>query len=529
MELLTGEQMRRVDARTIEGRGIRGLTLMENAGRGVASALIEEIPRLAERRVVVVCGKGNNGGDGLVAARHLARLGIAPLVLLVTGEAELHGDAETNLARAKSAGVAIEEVQDAAAWSRAKAGIDRESVVLDALLGTGATGGARGAIARVIEDLNRSGATVIALDLPSGIDADTGGVPGPAVLAHRTYTLCRPKVGLVVEPGASHAGTFRVIDIGIPDEDVAAERPDLEWQDADAAGRLLPPRPPSAHKGLMGHLLVVAGSRGKSGAAILVSGAALRAGVGLVTVATSRSAQAQVAAGYAEAMTEPLAETSRGGIAAKAAPAAVRLAAARSALALGPGLGDEPGTRAFARSVVKGVGIPCVLDADGLNAFAPPGRAALRAGRAPLVLTPHPGEASRLLGVGTKEIGADRLGAARRLAARTGATVVLKGRYTVVADPSGRAAVNASGNPGMATAGSGDALTGVIGALLARGLAGFDAARLGTYLHGDAGDRAAGRLGEDGMIAGDLVLELPAAWKGLRARRPGVERWTRGV
>jgi NAD(P)H-hydrate epimerase len=528
MEILTGEQMRRVDARTIEGRGIRGLTLMENAGRGVASALFEEIPRLAQRRVVIVCGKGNNGGDGLAAARRLARLGVSPLVLLVARSAGLRGDARTCLTRARSAGVAIQEVEDASAWSRARASIDRECVVLDALLGTGASGGARGAIARVIEDLNRSGATVAALDVPSGIDADTGHVPGPAVLAHRTYTLCRPKVGLVVEPGASHAGTLRVIDIGIPDEDVAAERAELEWLDAAAAARLLPPRPPTAHKGMMGHLLVVAGSHGKSGAAILVAGAALRAGVGLVTVATSRSALALVAAGYAEAMTEPLAETSRGAVSAAAEAAALRLVAARSALALGPGLGAEPGTRAFIRSLVRRARVPCVLDADGLNAFATPRRTALRAGRTPLVLTPHPGEASRLLGVGTKEIGADRLGAARRLAARTGATVVLKGRYSIVADPSGRAAVNASGNPGMATAGSGDALTGVIGALLARELPGFDAARLGTYLHGDAGDRAAGRLGEDGMIAGDLVFELPAAWKGLRARRQGGERWTRG-
>ena len=516
MEILTGEQMRKVDARTIEGRG-------------VAAALMEEIPRLARRRVVVLCGKGNNGGDGLVAARHLVQLGVPARVLLVAPAKELRGDPRAVLARARRAGVTIEEVVDDARWSRALAGIERDTVVLDALLGTGVTGGARGDIARVIDDVNRTGATVCALDLPSGVDADTGRVLGPAVLAHRTYTLCRPKVGLVVEPGASHTGGFRVIDIGIPDDDVAAEGAELEWMEAGAASRLAPPRPPAAHKGTMGHLLVVAGSRGKSGAAILVAGAALRAGAGLVTVATSRSAAGLVAGGHPEVMTEPLAETRGGAPSAAARSTAMRLAGARSALALGPGLGTERGTRELVRSLVRRTRVPCVVDADGLNAVAPLARTALRPGAAPLVLTPHPGEASRLLGIAVTAIGDDRLGAARRLAERSGATVVLKGRYSVVAEPSGRASINSSGNPGMATAGSGDALTGVIGALLARGLTGFDAARLGTYLHGDAGDRAADRLGEDGMIAGDLVLELPAAWRGLRARRLGVERWTRGV
>jgi ADP-dependent NAD(P)H-hydrate dehydratase / NAD(P)H-hydrate epimerase len=530
MEIVTGEQMRRIDARTIEGRGVPGTALMENAGRGVAEALVREIPGLARRPVVVVCGKGNNGGDGLVAARHLLRLGVAARVVFLSSAGALRGDPAANLARAREAGVPIEEAIDEKAW-RAAAPIPRRAVVVDAILGTGVRGAARGLTARVIEDVNASGATVVAIDVPSGIDADDGGVPGPAIFAHRTLTLCRPKLGLVLEPAASHAGPFAVIDIGIPDDDVAAEASLLAWTDADAAAALLPPRPASAHKGTMGHLLAVAGSRGKSGAAALLARAALRSGVGLVTVATARSAQPIVAAAEAEVMTEPLLETRSGAIATGALPVLRRLLAARSALAIGPGLGTEATTRALVRALAKGPGVPCVLDADGLNAFAHDGRArpALRAGAFPLVLTPHPGEAARLLGTTARDVQADRLGSASTLASATGAVVVLKGPRTIVVAPSGRAAFNATGNPGMATGGTGDVLTGVVGALLARGMEGFDAARLGTYLHGGAGDRAADRLGEDGMIAGDLVEELPGAWRTLHARRTGGNGWTHGA
>ena len=527
MEIVTGEQMRRIDARTIEGRGVPGAVLMENAGRGVAEAMAREIPGLARRPVVVLCGKGNNGGDGLVAARHLLRLGVPSRVVLLASGGTLSGDPAANLERARAAGVSVEEAPDEKTW-RAATPLPGRAVVVDAILGTGVRGATRGLAACVIEDVNSSGATVVAIDVPSGIDADDGAVPGPAILAHRTLTLCRPKLGLVLEPAASHAGPFAVIDIGIADEDVATESSILFWTDEGAAAALLPPRPASAHKGTMGHLLAVAGSRGKSGAAALLARAALRSGVGLVTVATARSAQPIVAAAQAEVMTEPLLETRTGAIATGALPVLRRLLAARSALAIGPGLGTEATTRGLVRALAKAPGLPCVLDADGLNAFAHDGRAraTLRAGKFPLVLTPHPGEAGRLLGMTAKDVQADRLGSASRLAAETGAVVVLKGPRTIVVAPSGRTAFNSTGNPGMATGGTGDILTGVIGALLARGMDGFDAARLGTYVHGGAGDRAADRLGEDGMIAGDLVEELPGAWLSLLARRTGGNGWT---
>ena len=520
--------MRRVDARAIGEHRIPGLVLMEAAGRGVAEALAEEIPNLVSRPIVVFCGKGNNGGDGLVAARNLRRLGAPVRVLLLARGADLVGDAAASLARAREEGVAIEEIGDEGAWSRTALDLDANTVVLDALLGTGVSGGARGSVARAIDAINASPATVVAIDLPSGADADSGRLAGPTVRAHRTLTLCRPKPCLVLEPAAAHAGPWRVLDIGIPNEAVAAEAVGLEWLDAGSAARLMPLRPRDAHKGTMGHLLAVAGSPGKSGAAVLLARAALRSGVGLVTVATSRSVQPIVASAQPELMTFPLTESRSGALGRAAASQALDLLASRDALALGPGLGTEGGTRAAVLALIAGRAVPAVLDADGLNAFDPESRprSALRAGIHPLVLTPHPGEAARLLGTSAADVQSARGDSALRLARETAAIVVLKGRTTIVAHPDGRASWNASGNPGMATAGSGDALTGVIGALLARGLSGFDAARLGTYVHGAAGDFVAARSGEDGLIAGDLIDALPGVWRDLVAIREGAERWT---
>jgi ADP-dependent NAD(P)H-hydrate dehydratase / NAD(P)H-hydrate epimerase len=507
VEILTGEQMRRVDARAIAGAGIPSLTLMEHAGRGVALRLVEEVLSGGPLPLLVLCGKGNNGGDGLVAARHLARLGHRPRTILLAAARALSAEAWAQLARAREAGLTIEEVEDGTAWERVRGSVDARTVVVDALLGTGVRRAVDGLFARVIEDVNASGATVVAIDLPSGIDADTGAAPGPCMLAHRTYTLCRPKLGLVVEPGASHAGPFEVVDIGIPDEAVREERSDLAWFDGDEARRLRPPRPASAHKGSMGHLLGVAGSPGKSGAAILLARAALRSGVGLVTIATAKSVQPIVAAAQAEVMTEPLGQRPTGEVR--------KLLAARDALAIGPGLGTSREARAAVRAIVAKLGKPAVVDADGLNAFepAPRRRLELKAGAAPLVLTPHPGEAARLLRISSAAVQADRLRSARALAAATGAVVVLKGRLSLVASPKGAVSFNSTGNPGMATAGTGDALTGVVGALLARGLPAFDAARLATYVHGGAGDRAVERVGAEGMIAGDLIDALPLAWR----------------
>jgi NAD(P)H-hydrate epimerase len=521
MEVVTGEQMRRIDRHAIEDAGIPSLQLMEAAGRGVAQALLEDYPDAASRGVVVLCGKGNNGGDGLVASRYLARAGVTPRVLLLARAADLQGDAAHNYRAAGKYGLEVREVPDEGAWATAQLVLAETAIVLDAILGTGATGGARDLARAVIRDLNRRRCSVVAVDLPSGIDADRAEVEGSALRAERTYTLCRPKLALVLDPGAVYAGAVRVIPIGIPDEVVRRVPTELEWIERTTAASLLPRRAAASHKGDYGHLLAVAGSRDRSGAAVLLARGALRSGAGLVTVATPASAQSRIAAQQAEVMTAPLAETVDGTLASAAVEAVLELASRRTALALGPGLGTDSQTRDAVRGIVGGCRVPLVLDADALNALAGTAIARLPEFSRPVVLTPHPGEAARLLGVTTGDVQADRLDAARRLARDTGAVALLKGRQSIVARPDGRAAINASGNPGLATGGTGDVLTGMIGAFLARRLDGWQAARLAAYVHGDAGDRAAARRGQDGLIASDVVDELPNALAGLRvAERP---------
>ena len=516
MEVVTGEQMRRIDRRAIES-GIPSLRLMEAAGRGVAEALLRDYPDAARRGVLVLCGKGNNGGDGLVAARHLARLGVVPRVLLLATAGELAPDAAPNLAAARKAGLEVQELGDEGGWEAARSVLRDDLIVLDAILGTGVSGGARGLARSVIRDVNRSGCPVVAVDVPSGMNADVAELEGTVVRAERTYTLCRPKLPLLLGPGAAHAGALRVIPIGIPDEAVAAEPTDLEWLEARAMARLLPPRARASHKGDYGHLLAVAGSRGKSGAAVLLARGALRCGVGLMTVAAPRSAVDRIAVQQAEVMTEALPETAEGWLAADAAEAALEQLSGSSALALGPGLGTATGTRHAVRAIVEGAQVPLVIDADALNCLAGTADIAPLPERPrPAVLTPHPGEAARLLGLTVPEVQGARLEAVRSLARLTGAVVALKGHQTLIARRDGRVAINSTGNAGMATGGTGDVLTGAVGAFLARGLDGWDAARLAVFVHGDAGDRAARRRGEDGLIASDLVDELPAALAGLR-------------
>ena len=518
MEVLTGQQMRNVDRRAIAEMGIDGLLLMESAGQGVATALLEDYSGEMARGLLIVCGKGNNGGDGFVVGRHLARFGHVPRILLLARAEELRGDAEVNIRAARASGLEIEELADEAAWDASRSAIDESGLILDAILGTGIKGGARGLAARAIQDLNASAVPVVALDIPSGLDADSTEVPGVAVGAEHTYTLCRPKLPIVIGAAATHTATWSVIPIGIPDDAVEREQVEIEWLDATAVRGLLPERDPESHKGTFGHLLAVAGSRGKSGAAALVGLAALRSGVGLMTVAVPGESLQSVASLQAEIMTEPLAETSGGNLARGAASRALRLLRDRDALAVGPGLGTSTETRQAVLSLLARRSCPAVADADALNAVAGEKKitpALLASRRLPIVITPHPGEAARLLRSTTAKIQTDRLDAVRRLTRRTGAVVVLKGHRTLVGNPAGRIAVNSSGNPGMATAGTGDVLTGMIGAFLARGLDAWDAARLAVFVHGDAGDRAASEMGLDGLIAGDVVSKIPESMNAL--------------
>ena len=518
MEILSGREMREVDRRAIDERGIDGLLLMESAGAGVAAALMRDEPRLAQLGVIVLCGKGNNGGDGLVIARHLAGRAIVPKVVLLAAANELTGAAAINLRAARGVGLDVVEVTDDAGWDAQRGGLTRGGVVVDAMLGTGIRGGAHGLVARVIADLDSAGCRVFSVDLPSGLDADSTEIPGPAVRAERTYTLCRPKLPLVFGPAALLAGRLNVVPIGIPDDCVAASRAALEWLDAGAVAGLLPRRPAESHKGSYGHLIAVAGSRGKAGAAVLLGRAALRSGIGLVTVAVPDALLECVAAMQAELMTAPLPQHPDGGIALEATQRVLALCERGDALAVGPGLGDSESTRAAVAELLARVERPTVVDADGLNALAGGGDRALGALRRPggrFVLTPHPGEAARLLGSSSATVQSDRTAAVRELCVRSGAIVVLKGHRTLIASPDGRLSINASGNPGLATAGTGDVLCGMLGAFLSRGLEPRDAARLAVFAHGDAGDRAAARLGTDGLIASDVIECIPDALRAL--------------
>jgi len=514
--VLTAAEMRDADRRTIEEVGLPGAVLMENAGAAVAETVRARFP--GRRRPVLLCGKGNNGGDGFVAARRL--LDLRPQVYLVGARGDLKGDARLHMGAYERSGGTLSEVADAAAWEAVRERALAADVIVDALLGTGLNQEPAGLVGQVIRDVSgrrrREGTGVVAVDLPSGVLSDTGELPWEAVRASVTVTFAAPKYGHVLPPACDRVGELVVADIGIPRSLLQAAR--LWLLEAADVAAAYPPRDPAAHKGSFGHVLVIAGSLGKTGAAILAATAALRAGVGLVTVATSSAALPLVAAGRPEIMTEAL-PGGGAGLDRDAVGRAVALARTRQAVVLGPGLGQEAGTREFIREFVGRCPVPLVVDADGLNALAHtskggPGPAALRRS-APTVVTPHPGEMGRLVGASSAEVQRRRLETARGLALETGAVVVLKGHRTLVADPDGRAAVNPTGNPGMATGGTGDVLAGVIGGLLARGLGAWGAAAAAVVLHGAAGDAAAARLGQEALAAGDLVDALPQVLRGL--------------
>ena len=511
--------MRRADRHTIEHVGLPGTVLMENAGAAVAGVVAERYPRA--RDIVVLCGRGMNGGDGFVVTRRLAAVAEA---LLLGRRDDVAGDARTHLVACERSQGRVSEVPDAEAWRAAVRRVEEADLVVDAVLGTGLRAAPTGLAALAITAIRArydAGRPVVAVDLPSGISADAGALDWPVARATVTVTFAAPKRGHVLPPACDETGELVIADIGIPAASLAAAGPTLFLVEDRDAALAFPRRSRDAHKGELGHVLVVAGSLGKTGAAVLAAAGALGSGVGLVTVATPAPCLALVAAARAELMTEPLAVTGSGGLDPEGLKHLLALAGGRDAVVLGPGLGQDASTRELVRAFVRACPVPLVVDADGLNALVPLGAEAETGLRreAPTILTPHPGEMARLLGRATAEVQRDRLGAATGLARRTGAIVVLKGQRTLVAEPNGRATVVPCGNPGMATGGTGDVLAGVTGSLLARHGA-LLAATAAAFVHGRAGDIAAGRLGEEGMTAGDVAEALPAAIEGIRGGSP---------
>jgi NAD(P)H-hydrate epimerase len=426
-------------------------------------------------------------------------------------------DAEANYRRARSAGVAV-----GPAWPLERP-LPRRGVVVDALLGTGLSRPIRGESAEIIQCINgladEPEVAVIAVDVPSGLDTDTGQILEHAVVADATLTLGTPKIGLVLEPGRSLAGKIWAARIGtvesIPGEPTETGIGAARLWSRNCAAGILPERKVGGHKGSFGHVLVVGGSKGMSGAAALAANSALRSGAGLVTVGCPAGLNDVLEAQCTEAMTAGLPESDVGGLAEAGVEAALALAADRDVVALGPGVGRSSQTVEFVRSLALGVGVPLVIDADGLNAFE--GAAStLKARMSSTILTPHPGEAGRLLGISSAEVNRDRVGTARETARVTGAVVLLKGAGTVAASPDGRVIINPTGGPNLATGGSGDVLTGLVAALVAQGLGALEAAALAAFVHGLAGDRIAIRRGDAGLLAGELAEELPGAMQELR-------------
>jgi hydroxyethylthiazole kinase-like uncharacterized protein yjeF len=510
MKLATASEMRELDRQAIEGYGVPGIVLMENAGRGVVSEIIHAWGGVGGRRYVVFCGKGNNGGDGLVIARHLHNKGAKVNVRLFS--AEMKGDARINLDIARKMGIDIKPVSRDLKSETAL--VKHADAVIDAVFGTGLASDLGKPYTAVIGMINASAKKVVAVDVPSGVDSDMGRIMGAAVHADLTVTFGLPKRGLYLYPGAQMAGLVRVVDISIPAEAVSKAPIKAGLLTAADVCGLVKPRPPDTHKGDYGHLLILAGSVGKTGAAVLAAKAASRAGAGLVTVGVPESLNDVFEEKLTEEMTVPLPETPGRTLSSKGLSGILELLKGKTALALGPGISTDPDTAKLVAGLLPKVRIPTLVDADGLNILAHD-ETPLTKARAPIALTPHPGEMGRLLGILAREVQADRPGAATALAKQFGVTVVLKGARTLIASPDGGFFINPTGNPGMATGGTGDVLTGIIGSLMAQGLGVPDAARLGVYVHGLAGDTAATVKGQAGLIAGDLIDAIPEVLKSL--------------
>ncbi|MGE5246371.1 MAG: NAD(P)H-hydrate dehydratase [Betaproteobacteria bacterium] len=522
MRVLNATQMREADRRTIEDIGIPSLVLMENAGRQVVAAMEAVYDDLLERRIGVLCGRGNNGGDGFVVARTLVQRGADVAVFLLGRVADVKGDARTNLEILGRLGLTVVEIADSQAWELHSSELTRCGLIVDAIFGTGLNAPLTGLLETVCADVNSSGIPVVAIDLPSGLSADSPEPIGDSIEAGLTVTLAAPKLPLVLPPAETRAGDIVIADIGIPADVIdGVDGARVELLTRAAMRELIVPRAADSHKGDYGHVLVIGGSPGKTGAVHLAGVGALRSGAGLVTIATPASCQAVVAAMAPEYMTEALEE---GGDGIDAGNVERVLEMARDVIAVGPGLGRAGGTRAFVRALVDRAPMPLVVDADGLNAFVDdPDRLSGREGR-DVIITPHPGEMARLLGMSTAEVQSSRLEIARNFAAAHHVYVILKGHRTLVATPDEKVFINPTGNPGMATGGTGDVLTGMVAAWLAQLLDAEAACRLAVYLHGLAGDLAEADEGEVAMTSVDLAGHIGDAVLELTARRRVVEK-----
>ncbi|HJV64980.1 MAG TPA: NAD(P)H-hydrate dehydratase [Geomonas sp.] len=506
MKVVSGQVMQLMDQRAIREFGVPGLTLMENAGKGCADAICEAYGPGDGKRALIVAGKGNNGGDGFVIARLLLERGWDALVLLVAASETVTGDAAANLARLEP-GRVIASPERPARYAEL---FKTATIIVDALLGTGVKSEVTGSYGEAIDLINAAGVPVVAVDIPSGVDAASGRILGRAVRAELTVTFALAKLGNILYPGGELGGRLLVQGIGMPDA-VVAEAEGVEFVDLQRASQLFRPRPLAAHKGSNGHCLLIAGAAGKTGAAAMAANSAVRTGSGLVTLAVPTGLNPILEVKSTEAMTIPVGRPGSRHLQAGALSRLLAATKGKDVVALGPGIGTHPSTVFLVHSLLAALPGALVIDADGLNAVAAAPEVLLkRRGRVTL-LTPHPGEMARLAGLSVPQVEADRIGCAREFATNYQVHLILKGARSIVAAPDGAIAINSSGNPGMASGGMGDVLTGIVASLIGQGYDPFEACCLGAFLHGYAADLLLGELGNQGMRATDVQEMLPQA------------------
>ncbi|MBW1678744.1 MAG: NAD(P)H-hydrate dehydratase [Deltaproteobacteria bacterium] len=511
MKVATAIQMQNLDRRAINDFGIPGIVLMENAGQGTVRAIYQYFPEVVSKKVIIFTGRGNNGGDGFVIGRHLINRGVEVVIFLLTEKGRVTGDAQINMELYQKL-KPIHELHHPEDLIQFKDEIGQGSLIIDAILGTGLKSEVTGFYREVINYINSLSIPVVAVDIPSGIDASTGRVLGVAIHAKLTVTFGLPKLGLVIHPGLDLVGSMEVVDISIPDYLVREENIQVELLESSDIIQLLKHRLANTHKGHYGHLLIVAGSAGKTGAAAMTSEAALRIGAGLITLGIPSSLNPIMENKLTEVMTEPLPETSSQTLSIKSWGKVKELMEGKKAIAVGPGISTHPETIEVVSHIVRNSSVPLIIDADGINALSEK-QDLLKEATSPLVLTPHIGEMARLLQSSVQRIQEDRVGVAKKFAQENGVCLVLKGARTIIAEPQGSVYINPTGNPGLASGGTGDVLTGMIAGLVAQGYSVSEASRLGVYLHGYIADSLTRKIAEMGMTATDLLAKIPLTLK----------------
>ena len=522
MILVTAAEMQEMDRQTIDTHGIPGLELMEKAGRGATRVLLDQFGDHVKAGVGIICGKGNNGGDGFVIARCLAEKGIGVRVYLLAKTTALKGDAATNRERLVPLDIEIIEIPDEDTFSKFKPSLPEHGLLVDAILGTGLTSDVSGLFKTVINfinALNRTGIAVFAVDIPSGLNADTGQPCGTCIRAQSTATFGLAKIGHFTYPGAEYTGSLEIIDIGIPGAVVQAVGPKQYLLTSAQIRNYFQPRSADTHKGRTGHLLVIAGSPGKTGAAAMTAMAAMRAGAGLVTLGIAESLNPILETQLLEVMTAPLPESQNGALGTSAFEKIKKMEAGKKCLAIGPGIGQAGETQRLAKKIISQSQIPVVIDADGPNNIAGQTQL-LKSLTTSMVLTPHPGEMARLMDVTPAEIQQNRLQCARDFASNFKVHIVLKGAATVIAHPDGSAYINPTGNPGMASGGMGDVLTGVLAGFITQGFTPEAAAHASVYLHGAAADTLSKTVGPMGYLAGEVMNAIPGEVKKILETNP---------